>query len=239
MSVPYALHAKTAENVINDEVNDADADPTNEIELPTSGNAGDMNYWNGSAWVAIAATANEGATLQMIGGVPTWTGGTPPIAKVGDFAHGGIVFWVNGNGGGLVCAIHDQSYGVPWYNGEYTATGATATAIGTGQANTTAIIANQGAIETNYAAGVAKAYEGGGYTDWFLPSKDELNEMYLNRVIIGVTAVSNGGGGFAYLNFWSSAEYGITMGWEQNFSNGSQNGNIKFYMGRVRAVRAF
>jgi len=47
-------------------------------ELPTSANTGDMLYWNGSAWVVIAAIANEGATLQLIGGVPTWTGGTPP-----------------------------------------------------------------------------------------------------------------------------------------------------------------
>jgi uncharacterized protein (TIGR02145 family) len=39
-----------------------------------------MQYWNGTAWVTVAPTLNEGATLQMIGGVPTWTGGTftPP-----------------------------------------------------------------------------------------------------------------------------------------------------------------
>jgi len=40
--------------------------------------AGDINYWNGTDWVVIATTANESATLQMISGVPTWTGGTPP-----------------------------------------------------------------------------------------------------------------------------------------------------------------
>ncbi len=40
--------------------------------------AGQMLYWNGTAWVTVATTTNEGATLQMIGGVPTWTGGTPP-----------------------------------------------------------------------------------------------------------------------------------------------------------------
>jgi uncharacterized protein (TIGR02145 family) len=41
-----------------------------------------MQYWNGTAWVTVAATQNEGATLQMIGGVPTWTGGTPPTPNV-------------------------------------------------------------------------------------------------------------------------------------------------------------
>jgi len=40
--------------------------------------AGQMKYWNGTAWVVVATTLNEGATLQMIGGVPTWVGGTPP-----------------------------------------------------------------------------------------------------------------------------------------------------------------
>ena len=44
--------------------------------------AGDMQYWNGTAWVVIPATTNEGATLTAVGGVPTWTGGTPPPPSV-------------------------------------------------------------------------------------------------------------------------------------------------------------
>src|SRR5574344_1825530 len=96
LSVPYALYAKTAETITggiteNDPVFGAwdkstgisitesqISDLQNYLELPTSGNAGDMAYWNGTAWVTVAATTNEGATLQMIGGVPTWIGGTPP-----------------------------------------------------------------------------------------------------------------------------------------------------------------
>ena len=58
--------------------NDADADSTNELELPTTPTPGDMAYWNGSAWVSVAATANDSATLQFIGGVPTWVGGVVP-----------------------------------------------------------------------------------------------------------------------------------------------------------------
>ena len=57
---------------------DADADSTNELELPTAPNPGDMVYWNGSAWVSIAATAYDSATLQFISGVPTWVGGIAP-----------------------------------------------------------------------------------------------------------------------------------------------------------------
>lgn len=52
LSVPYALHAKTATNVVNDLVNDADFDPTNELELPLIGNnANDVLMWNGTSWV--------------------------------------------------------------------------------------------------------------------------------------------------------------------------------------------
>jgi uncharacterized protein (TIGR02145 family) len=58
LSVPYALHAKTAETVTGG--------------APIGEHPGDMLYWNDTAWVIIPATANEGATLQMIDGVPTW-----------------------------------------------------------------------------------------------------------------------------------------------------------------------
>jgi len=125
LSVPYALHAKTAETVTggiteNDPVfsawdkstgisitesqisdlqsyltSEVDGSVTNEIELPTSGNAGDMAYWNGTAWVTVAATTNEGATLQMIGGVPTWIGGTPPTPNVTNPTTGKI--WMDRN----------------------------------------------------------------------------------------------------------------------------------------------
>lgn len=61
----------------------------------------------------------------------------------------------------------------PLYQG--TNRGAIGTAIGTGFSNTNTIITSQGIIATNYAAGLVRAYTGGGYTDWYLPSKEELN----------------------------------------------------------------
>ena len=57
--------------------------------------AGQMQYWNGTAWVTVAVTANEAATLQMIGGVPTWTGGTPPTPNVTNATTGKI--WMDRN----------------------------------------------------------------------------------------------------------------------------------------------
>ena len=63
LSVPYALHAKTVEV---DNVDDADNDPTNEIELPSSANVGDVLTWNGSNW--IASPKNEGKTYLILSG---------------------------------------------------------------------------------------------------------------------------------------------------------------------------
>ena len=173
---------------------------------------------------------------------------TPQVAVVGDFYGGGVVFYIFGSGDtgyiagethGLIAAVQDQSSGIRWYNGSNTTTGATATTIGTGSANTDAIIAAQGATETSYAAGLARAYTGGGYTDWFLPSKDELNKMYLNRATINTTAASNSGSDFGNSYYWSSTEVDGDYAWSHSFTSGVQYSLIKNYTFYVRAVRAF
>ncbi len=173
---------------------------------------------------------------------------TPRQAQVGDFYQGGVVFYIlqSGDTGyiagethGLIAAVADQS-SIRWYNnGRNITTGATGTAIGTGSANTTTIISVQGPTETSYAAGLARAYTGGGYTDWFLPSKDELNKMYLNRATINTTAASNSGSNFATNYYWSSTESYISKAWVQHLSNGNQLPSEKSYARYVRAVRAF
>ena len=158
---------------------------------------------------------------------------------VGDSYGGGIVAYIlqSGDPGydanvqhGLIAATADQSTGIQWYNGSYVVTGATGTAIGTGQANTTAIVDIQGA--GSYAAQLCNDLTEGGYTDWFLPSWDELNKLYINKVAIG---------GFAGHAFWSSSESGAKYAWYQDFYYGGQydDGFYKNYTHRVRAVRAF
>jgi hypothetical protein len=164
---------------------------------------------------------------------------------------GGIVFYIapepidlDDDGDldtGLLCAIEDQSSGIQWFNGSYTITNATATAVGTGQANTNKIIKEQGETETNYAAGLAKAYTAGGNNDWFLPSKDVLNLMYTNKATINTTATANGGSSLSSSMYWSSTEYGDTTAWCQHFG---QVGKNQYSQGKsdkytVRAVRAF
>jgi len=73
-------------------------------------------------------------------------------------------------------------------------TGATGTAIGTRQANTTAIVNTKGI--GSYAASLCNDLTVGGYNDWFLPSKDELDKLHTNKVAIG---------GFTDDNYWSSS----------------------------------
>ena len=161
-------------------------------------------------------------------------------AAIGDLRAGGIVFWVNpvDNRHGLVCAIEDQSSSIRWNNGLYIVTGATGLTIGTGKTNTDDIIAEQGPVATTYAAGSARAYTGGGFNDWFLPSKDELNEMYINTAAIDATATSNGGAVFADL-YWSSSELNNVNAYYQIFIAGQQSASDKAGVTNVRAVRAF
>ena len=174
---------------------------------------------------------------------------TSQAAQVGDFYGGGVVFYIfqSGDAGyfagqshGLIAAIVDQSSGIRWHNGGNVTTGATGTAVGTGSTNTGAIIAAQGATETSYAAGLARAYTGGSYTDWFLPSKEELHQMYTNRATINTTASANSGSNFTTNYFWSSTEYVSNSAWAQHFGVGRQaikgKGSTNY---SVRAVRDF
>jgi len=167
--------------------------------------------------------------------------------SVGDFAHGGIVFWVDKTGQhGLVCAKLDQSTGVRWYAGTFGNTQAKGDGPYAGKANTSIIIAAQVAIGddgSTYAARICNELqitEGGKtYGDWYLPSKEELNLMYQNKATIDATANSKSGSGFASAYYWSSTEYYGTTAWEQSFVDGSQINYSKDTTGRVRAVRAF
>ena len=123
-----------------------------------------------------------------------------------------------------------------------------------GSANTAAIKARMTAgsvASSDYAAGMASAYTGGGLTDWFLPSKDELNAMCnYSRTWTGTpstlacTGVQNdafaaGTYGFASVNFWSSSQYSRFSAWFQNLSGGNQYYDPKYYALRVRPVRSF
>jgi hypothetical protein len=81
---------------------------------------------------------------------------------------------------------------------------------------------------TSGAGSAARGYRGGGLNDWYLPSKDELNELYINRT---VASASDG--------YWSSSEATATGAWDQGFGNGAQGVGGKQQTTPVRPIRAF
>lgn len=159
---------------------------------------------------------------------------------IGTYYQGGIIFYVNSNDGtGLVCAISDQgNTKIKKCDGDVI-TGADGTAIGTGYDNTLALEAS--CAEENTIAKWCTELEIDGYTDWYLPAKDELNRMYNNKEEIEETALSLGGTAFQDLYFTSTVFSSIHL-WVQYFTDGFQSdysesrGYENHY---VRAIRAF
>lgn len=164
---------------------------------------------------------------------------TGPVSyTVGEHYGGGVIAYVlkPGDPGydagvihGLVAYTEDWG-GTPlvWYNGEMMVTGAAGTAIGTGSANTSAIVAIQG-NGANAAAECGRLVRA-GYEDWYLPSKDELNKMYQNRAAIG---------GFGDGSYWSSSEIDVNHAWSQLFGTGATASDSKDKQCSVRPVRSF
>ena len=154
---------------------------------------------------------------------------------IGDTYQGGIVFYLDGNGGGLIAAPTDQSSGAQWGCYGTPISGADGTAIGTGAQNTIDI--ESGCSTPGTAADICANLVLSGYTDWFLPSKDELNLMYQN---IGPAGNALNVGGFADSYYWSSTEDDSDYAWLQYFSGGYQDNDYKNDSnGLVRSVRAF
>ena len=106
---------------------------------------------------------------------------------------------------------------------------ADATAIGTGEGNTARIV--DGCSDpAGFAADLAADYSNSGESDWFLPSKDELKKLWLNKESVG---------GLSSANYWSSSEDDDNYAWDQDFDDGVQYNGYKFFTLYVRPVRSF
>jgi len=250
LSVPYALHAKTAETVTG---GITETDPIFGASVASGITGTDTTNWNNKldsytetdpifgASVASGITATDttnwnnkqeqliaGTGINIVGNTISAT----PLA-IGDSYQGGIIFWIDASGQhGLIAATADQSAGVRWYAEIYMNTVAYADGVGAGKANTAIIIAKQGYGDGGtYAARICNEYQSGGYGDWYLPSEYELDRLYQQKTAVG---------GFATGYYWSSTECISSETWGVWFGSGLKQTKVKYYAsGAVRAIRAF
>lgn len=161
----------------------------------------------------------------------------PTTYTIGQSALGGIIAYIDGGGStgtsGLVVTSTNVSTGTDWGCVGTSIAGAYGTAIGTGNANTVAIMA--GCATAGIAARLCGDLVEGGYSDWYLPSKDELNALYTNRIAIGGLGVNA---------YWSSTEANVKgntgVAFNQVFSSGISEPIAKTNTyPYVRAIRSF
>lgn len=173
-------------------------------------------------------------------------GGAPTVYAIGDTGPaGGLIFYVDEADTYSWTYLEVAPLSTEWTSigwGDYgreIGGNAALTGIGDGQVATAAIVAHmEGKSITDTAAQLCDALSEGGYSDWYLPSKDELNAIWTNLVDDG-SGSNSGVGGFAEFNYWSSSEISSSIAWGQYFGDGLRFSNDKDNYLRVRAVRAF
>ena len=210
-------------------------------ETPWQTSWGTDSSWKPS-W---ALWANEGQGGWVCDRSITWA--RTPVAAgssstvtyaLGDIGPGGgLVFLISG---GLTYEMAKKTWSggiedpsAAWCDDDSTILAGTfGTAIGTGAQNT--VLMDTGCISG--AGQEAADYVAGGYSDWFLPSKDELNEMYAYSQVAGFNTATYG---FASDFYWSSSQASAANAWYHDFIDDKQTLAAKFVTLRVRPVRAF
>lgn len=189
LSVPYALHANSAN----------ENDPVFNASVAAGITAADTANWNNHT------DSTDIAGMGYVAGLVKY--------EVGDFAQGGVVFYVDeSRQHGLVVAKNDLP-GIRWFAGTYGKTRADGNGIYAGVANNVIIIAAHLALGDDgspYAAATCNELqitEGTTtYSDWYLPTPAELELLGVNYVIVDATATANGGTNLLTSPYWSSKE---------------------------------
>ena len=166
--------------------------------------------------------------LLLFGCTPENPTPNPTSFTIGQSYQGGIIAYIDASGlHGLIAAPSNQGTAKWGCNGTGIS-GADGVAIGTGAQNTLDIM--NGCSEAGIAARICGDLVLGSYSDWYLPSIDELNLLYINRIAIG---------GFTPNGYWSSTEFGNGAAEYFRFNFGSAYYTDKGITCYVRAVRSF
>jgi len=166
---------------------------------------------------------------------------------IGELYGGGVVFWVDQTGQhGLIASMIDLSTAQAWSNVISTLIGTTAQSDWDGLSNSNAIVGQ--ATHTSSAAKLCLDYTNadygtGTYSDWYLPSRGELNDLWNSLKAVQKALDSDGNSTTTAMvknYYWSSSEYSSYDAWVFDFSNGyASYGSREGYTAYVRAVRAF
>jgi len=221
LSVPYALHAKTAETVTG---GITETDPTFTSSQAANITATDITNWNNKQDQLTAGTniIIDGNTISATGG------GSSNDFYLGQDTLGGIVFYIyldaNGEQRGLIVSKTETT--AQWQNSTST-TNATRSWDGAYNMDLMTNSPAKNWITTNFS------------TDWYLPSIDELSILWHNRFHANkglndasATLLSNA-------DYWSSTESDVSNAVVFYFFNGYSSSNFKTFTYSVRAVRAF
>jgi hypothetical protein len=235
LNKPFGLVASSAWNVGSNKLSISNMTTIQSIAVTfksTNNNTPQSNF-SGVSFACLPVTCTAGPLGVCTSGSSTQNFTLKTTASIGDPADSGVIACMNAaitppaNAGFLVAPKVDNNTSVRW-GGDGTTTGATS--LTNGSANTATIITTLGS-STTYAARVCSTYAAsGGYTSgWFLPAKDQLNCLYVNKTTIG---------GTFSLRYWSSSETNSTTAFAQNFTTGNQAGNGKSNLNSVRCVRS-
>lgn len=173
----------------------------------------------------------ENNKLTILNGKPN-SGNQISKFKIGQKYGGGKIFYIDETGEhGLIAAEEDQFRGeIFWQDGTERFSGAINMSIGNGKINTEKIV--QRNIDGEYPGKICSDLKLNKYDDWYLPSLNELEELYKQRFIVGE---------FLNYYYWSSSEVDKETIWLQGFATGRQKAFNKKekIMSAIRAIRSF